>query len=76
MIKNMKNDEKPIISFFESIIKFDEKYKQILDIYGGDNFTFFLDENGNLDFHLIDPTHWLMFMKKNIYRPITQQTIQ
>lgn len=76
MITSMKDDETPILKFFESIIKFDEKHKEILDIYGGWNFTFFLDKDGNMDFHLIDPTHRLMFMKKNTYPSINEKILK
>lgn len=56
-IAAMKNDSAPIIKLFKGILHFTQDHNQILDIYGFDNFTFFVDKQNDLDFHLLDPIH-------------------
>jgi hypothetical protein len=44
-----------IKQFFSSVIHYSKQYNEILDIFWSNNFTFFKNKNGLLDFHVIDP---------------------
>lgn len=54
-IKKLSNDEWKIKEFLKWLIKFSDENDIVLDIYWTDNFTFYLDSDWNLKYHIIDP---------------------
>lgn len=54
-IKKLSNDDSKIKELLWWLIKFSEDNDIELDIYWTDNFTFYLDADWNLKYHIIDP---------------------
>lgn len=54
-IKKLSNDDDKIKELLRWLIKYSEDNDIVLDIYWTDNFTFYLDTDWNLKYHIIDP---------------------
>ena len=64
-IKKLSNDDSKIKELLWWLIKFSEDNDIVLDIYWTDNFTFYLDADWNLKYHIIDPfMPWIISKSK------------
>ena len=67
-IKNLNNDDKKIKELLQWLVKFSDNNDVILDIYWTNNFTFYLDSDWNLQYHIID-----QFMPWIQHKPILKK---
>ena len=64
-IKWLSNNENKIKELIKWLIKFSEDNDVVLDIYWINNFTFYLDADWNLNYHIIDPfMPWIISKSK------------